>query len=205
MKHTLPEVDAYIDRSADFAKPILVRVRSLFHQACPEIEESIKWSAPFFVYKGIVGYMAAFKNHVSFGFWKAGLMQDPEGLMQGAGNSEMSGIKVSSLEELPDDAILSRYIEEAVDLNERGIKVPRQNKGAAKPTPEVPDDLRAALQANRQAGKTFENFSDSKRRDYIEWLTAAKREATRAKRLATTIEWLSEGKPRNWKYMKEYR
>ena len=204
MKNTLPEVDAYIEAAADFARPILVRLRALYHRACPEIEESIKWSAPFFVYKGIVGYMVAFKHHVSFGFWKAGLMKDPEGLMKGAGNSEMSGMKVSSLEDLPDDSILIRYIEEAIDLNERGIKIPRKKKGLAKPA-EIPADLDAALKGNPQAAKTFDRFSDSKRNDYIAWIIGAKQQTTRERRLATAIEWLAEGKPRHWKYMKEYR
>lgn len=203
MKNTLPDVDAYIENSAEFARPILRKLRGLFHQACPEIEESIKWSSPFFEYKGIVGNMTAFKRHVSYGFWKAGLMSDPEGFLEQAGNTRMAVLKASSVDELPTDAILIRYIEEAVDLNKKGVKVPRTRQKSNKKILEIPDYFLVALQRNRQALETFEGFSYSNQKDYVEWLTGAKREATRDQRLATAVEWLSEGKPRNWKYMKK--
>jgi len=205
MKNTLPEVDAYIEKSAEFAQPILSKLRGLFHQACPEIEESIKWSSPFFEYKGIVGNMTACKRHVSYGFWKAGLMSDPEGILEKTGNTRMAVMKASSVDDLPTDAILIGYIEEAVDLNKKGVKIPRTQQKSGKKTLETPDYFLAALQRNRQALETFEGFSYSNQKDYVEWITEAKREATRDQRLATTVEWLSEGKPRNWKYMKKYR
>ena len=205
MANTIPQVDAYIEKSAEFAQPILIKLRSLFHQACPEIEESIKWSSPFFEYKGIVGNMTAFKKHVSYGFWKAGLMSDPEGILEQAGDTQMAVLKAETVDDLPADAILIRYIEEAVDLNERGIKAPQTNPKTSKKTLEIPDYLLAALNKNKQAEATFEGFSYSNRKDYVEWVTEAKREATRDKRLATAIEWMAEGKPRNWKYMKGYR
>jgi len=205
MANTIPQIDAYIENSAEFAKPILIKLRSLFHQACPEIEESIKWSSPFFEYKGIVGNMTAFKKHVSYGFWKAGLMSDPEGILEKAGNTQMAVLKARAVDDLPATAILIRYIEEAVDLNERGIKAPQTNPKTGKKTLEIPDYFLAALKKHKQAQGTFEGFSYSKRKDYVEWVTEAKRESTRDKRLATAIEWMAEGKPRNWKYMKEYR
>lgn len=205
MKNTLPEVDAYIERSADFARPVLTKLRRLFHHACPEIEESIKWSSPFFEYKGIVGNMTAFKKHVSYGFWKASLMTDPAGLLERAGNSQMAVLKASTVDDLPADAILIRYIEEAVDFNEKGVKVPRTIPIAGKRALEIPGYFMAALKKDKRALVTFEGFSHSNRRDYVEWVTDAKREATRDRRLATAVEWLSEGKPRNWKYMEEYR
>ena len=205
MANTIPQVDAYIEKSAEFAQPILIKLRSLFHQACPEIEESIKWSSPFFEYKGIVGNMTAFKKHVSYGFWKAGLMSDPEGILDKAGNSQMALLKARTVDDLPADAILIRYIKEAVDLNERGIKAPQTKPKTSKKTFEIPDYFLAALMRNKQAQATFEGFSYSNRKDYVEWVTEAKREATRDKRLATAIEWMADGKPRNWKYMKDYR
>jgi len=205
MKNTIPEVDAYIDKAAEFAQPILKKLRQLFHHACPEIQETIKWSSPFFEFKGIVGNMSAFKQHVSYGFWKAGLMSDPEGVLEKAGNTEMAVLKARSIEDLPDDAVLIRYIEEAVQLNDMGIKAPRTRPGKAGKKLAIPDDFMAALSQSEKALAAFESFSDSNRKEYVEWVAEAKREATREKRLATAVEWMSEGRPRNWKYMKDWR
>ena len=205
MANTIPQIDAYIENSAEFAKPILIKLRSLFHQACPEIEESIKWSSPFFEYKGIVGNMTAFKKHVSYGFWKAGLMSDPAGILERAGNTQMAVLKAASVDDLPGDSVMIQYIEEAVDLNERGVKVTRTKPASKRQELQIPDDLAAALAENTKARASFAGFSYSKRKDYVEWIAEAKREVTRRKRLATAMEWLAEGKPRNWKYLKEYQ
>jgi uncharacterized protein YdeI (YjbR/CyaY-like superfamily) len=205
MQHTLPEVDVYIEDAADFARPILRKLRELFHQACPEIEESIKWSSPFFEHKGIVGYMTAFKQHVSYGFWKADLMTDPAGILRRAGKARAARLKAASVEDLPADSVLIQYIEEAVDLNQRGVKVSRTQPDSKREKLTIPDDLAAALAENAKARTCFADLSYGRRKDYVEWITEAKREATRRKRLATALEWLAEGKPRNWKYMKEYR
>lgn len=205
MKNTIPEVDTYIEESAEFARPILIRLRRLFHRACPEIQETIKWSSPFFEYKGIVGNMTAFQQHVSYGFWKAGLMRDPAGILEKAGNTEMAVLKAGTLDDLPDDEVLIRYIQEAVDLNERGVKIPRAKPANATGELEIPEFFLAAIQKDNRALTTFEGFSYSNRNEYVEWITQAKREATRDKRLATAVEWLAEGKPRNWKYMKDWR
>lgn len=204
LKNASPEFDAYIEKAAPFARPILKRIRRLFHQACPEIQEVMKWSFPHFEYKGIVGSMAAFKQHASYGFWKASLMQDTHSLLKGVGSTSMGGMKVTSVDELPDDEILLEYITQAVALNESGTKVERPKKKVAKKELilKIPPDLQAALKKNKIAKTTFENFSPSHRKEYVEWITEAKQEATRQKRLATTLEWLSEGKPRHWKYMK---
>jgi len=196
-----PAVDAYIAKSADFAKPILKKLRALFHKACPQLSETMKWNFPHFEYKGIVGSMAAFKQHVSFGFWKASLMNDPEGLLEGVRNTTMAAKRVTSVDDLPADGTLLAYIREAVRLNEEGIKVPAKRKKAAKPVT-VPSDLLAALKKNKKAQTTFDGFSPSHQREYVEWITEAKQESTRQKRLVTTIEWLAEGKPRHWKYRK---
>jgi uncharacterized protein YdeI (YjbR/CyaY-like superfamily) len=205
MKHTIPEVDTYIEEAAEFARPILRKLLQLFHEACPDIRESIKWSSPFFEHRGIVGNISAFKRHVSYGFWKAGLMSDPEGILKNAGNTQMAVLKASSLEDLPSDEILVGYIREAVELNEKGVRIARPQAADKSRELSIPDDLMAAIRGNDQAHATFEGFSYSNRKDYIEWVTAAKRPATRAQRLATTVEWLAEGKPRNWKYMKNWR
>lgn len=200
-KNFSPEVDAYIEKAAPFAQPILKKLRKLFHQACPEIKEVLKWGVPHFEYKGVLAGMAAFKQHASYGFWKIKLMQDPHGLFASEDTS-MGGTKVASIKDLPSDQILLSYIREAIALNESGAKVERPKKGPAKEL-KLPDDLQAALRKNKSARTTFENFSPSHRNEYIEWITEAKQEATRQKRLATTLVWLSEGKARNWKYMKK--
>ena len=196
-----PEFDKYIAKSAEFARPILTKLRKLFHQACPEIEETMKWSFPHFEYKGVVGSMAAFKQHMSWGFWKAKLMKDPQGLLTMMENHTMGHGKVTDLSQLPSDRILLEYIREAVALNEQGVKAPAPKK---KPKGDliVPNYFMAALKKNKKALATFEAFSPSNKREYVEWVTEAKQETTRDKRLAQAIEWMAEGKPRNWKYMK---
>jgi len=202
MKNASTEVDVYIARSAEFAQPILKKVRQLFHKAYPKIEETIKWGVPHFEYKGIVGSMAGFKQHVSFGFWKGKLLSDPRGLFTGVGNTEMGALRVSSLKEMPADKVLLEYIKEAVQLNENEIKPPRAKPRKPAAPLSVPSDLASALDRNPTARATFESFSPSHRKEYIEWITEAKQAATREKRLATALEWMAEGKPRNWKYMK---
>ena len=195
-----PAVDTYIAKSAEFARPILTRVRAAMHKACPRMEETIKWGVPFFEYKGVVANMAAFKQHASFGFWKQRLMKDPAGLFPSRGDSSMGGKKIRSVAELPADAVLIRYIKEAVALNEDGTKVPRPPR-KKRPPPKSPPDLAAALKRNAKARASYEAFTASQQREYVDWITEAKREATRQKRLATAIAWMAAGKPRNWKYL----
>jgi uncharacterized protein YdeI (YjbR/CyaY-like superfamily) len=200
MPHESPEVDAYIDHAADFARPILRKIRALFHKACPQIQETIKWGFPHFEHMGIVGNMAAFKRHVNFGFWKAKMLSDPHKLFQDVGNTSMGAARITDVSELPSDKILLATIREAVALNEKGIKAPAAPK---KPRKEltIPEYFLAALGKNKKAQATFEGMAYSHKKEYVEWITEAKQEATRAKRLATALEWLAEGKPRNWKYL----
>jgi uncharacterized protein YdeI (YjbR/CyaY-like superfamily) len=192
-----PAVDAYIAKSADFARPILKRLRALMHKACPKVEETMKWGVPHFEYKGVIAGMAAFKQHTAFGFWKRRLMKDPAGFFS-KGESGMGGRKIRSLDELPSDTVLLGYIREAVALNEQGSKVPRSTR--RKPPVKTPPYLTAALKKNAKARKTFEGLSPSQQREYVEWLIDAKQDATRERRLATAIEWMAQGKTRNWKY-----
>lgn len=197
-------VDAYIAQAAPFARPILEKLRELVHQGCPQVEETIKWGVPHFEYKGMLVGMAGFKEHVGWGFWKSKLMRDPQGIFGGDPKESPFAMKPRTLADLPPDEVFLAYLAEAVRLNEEGAKVPRE-KSKKKAEIEVPDDLRAALVENAEARATFEGFSYSNRKEYVEWLTEAKREETRKKRLATAIEWLAEGKPRNWKYMKQWQ
>lgn len=195
-----PRVDVYIDEAADFAKPILKKIRQLFHKASPKITETMKWSFPHFEYKGIVGSMAAFKQHVSWGFWKATLMNDPHGLLRIMGKTEMGAHRITSVKDLPSDEVIIAYVQQAVELNEAGVKVPVKRDKKPKAELVIPDDLAAALKKNKAAATTFTNFNYSNRKDYIEWITEAKRPKTRVQRLATTITQLVEGKTRHWKY-----
>lgn len=202
MRNHSKAVDTYIAKAAPFARPILETIRDYFHKACPDIEETMKWGFPHFQYKGIVGSMAAFKKHAGFGFWKGQLMDDPHGIFKGVGNTSMVGSKIESVSELPSEKVMLQYIRQAVALNESGVKVPRAR--AAKPAASVkpPDYFMATLKKNKKALATFEAFSPSNRKEYVEWVTEAKQAATRVKRLETAIAWMAEGKPRNWKYMK---
>lgn len=199
-----PEVDAYIARQAEFARPILAHLRELFHRACPEIRETIKWGMPYFELEGLVGGIAGFKRHASLGFWKGALMRDPERLFDGVGSTQMSALKLRSPDDLPGDEVLIHYIQEAVELNRRGVKLPRP-KG--RPTTEVavPALLAQALEDNPAARSAFEGFSPSQRREYTDWIGGAKQPATRQRRLEQALEWMAQGKPRNWRYMAQYR
>ena len=202
MATTDPRIDAHIKKSAPFAQPILQHLRELVHKACPGVQETMKWSFPHFEYKGILCSMSAFKQHCNFGFWKGSLLKNDKGLLSRVGETDMSFFdKLTSMDDLPSDKILLAYIKEAVKLNEEDIKLPPKPKTVKQPL-ETPDDLLAALKKNKKALKSFEDFSPSHKREYIEWIIDAKTEATRNKRIETTVEWLSEGKSRNWKYEK---
>lgn len=194
-----PRIDAYIEKSAEFARPILIRLREIVHEACPRVEETMKWSMPSFGYAGgILCGMAAFKQHVSFGFWKHAQVMGEENPRDGMGSFG----KMTTIKDLPPKKELVALIKRAMKLNEQGLKSPAASRKAApKPPPVAPDDLIAALKKNRKAQATFDAFSPSARREYIDWIVEAKREETRAKRLAQAIEWMAEGKQRNWKYM----
>ena len=192
-----PRVDAYIEKSAEFAKPILLHIRDLVHKACPDVVETMKWSFPHFDHKGMFCSMASFKQHCAFGFWKQSLLEKDAFPAQKTAMGSFG--RITSLDDLPPDDVISGLIRQAVELNEKGIKVSKKPV-AEKKELIVPDYLTAELKKNKAARETFENFPYSCKKEYVQWITEAKTEATRDKRLATTIEWLSEGKRRNWKY-----
>jgi len=191
-----PRIDAYIAKSADFAKPILRYLRETIHAACPDVQETIKWGTPTFDYHGIMCGMAAFKEHCALGFWKAKLIVGEE-------SSEAMGQfgRITSVDDLPSKNVLTGYVKKAMELNASGVTVPRAPKPKRK-APAVPDELRRALGRNKSARTAFDAFSPSHQREYIEWITEAKTDETRTRRVETAVEWIAEGKPRNWKYMK---
>ncbi|HET6254254.1 MAG TPA: YdeI/OmpD-associated family protein [Puia sp.] len=201
MPNTDPRVDAYIAKSAEFAQPILRHLRQLVHKACPGATETVKWGMPFFEYSGgLLCNMAAFKQHCAFGFWNASLLKDPGGIVQVKNKTSMGHFeRITSLKDLPADKAVLALIKEAGKLNEQGIKKPAPKK-ESKPELPVPPALAAALKKNKKAKTFFDQMPPSHRREYIEWITEAKTEPTRDKRIATTVEWLTEGKSRNWQY-----
>jgi len=199
-QHRNPKVDAYIADSAEFARPIMEKLRDAFHAGCPGVEEKIKWGVPSFEYQGMLGGMAAFKRHVGFGFWKSRLMNDFEKTFGRPGRASAMGARFESLKDLPTKKVLVAFVKEAKRLNEEGIKDPKRAAPATKAAIRVPAEFRAALAKHAKARKAFEAFAPSHRREYLEWISEAKRPETRAKRIASTLEWLAEGKHRNWKY-----
>ena len=198
MPTTDPFVDTYIDKAQGFAKPILNHIRKLVHEVCPDVVETKKWSFPHFDYKGMMCSMASFKEHCSFGFWKQSLLEDAAFPAEKTAMGSFG--RITSLADLPDDKTMKKLIADAMKLNDAGIKVAKPKPTGEKKELVVPEILIAALETNALASETFNNFPYSKKKDYVEWITEAKTDATRDKRLATTIEWLAEGKARHWKY-----
>ena len=198
-----PRIDAYIQKAAPFARPILKHLRKVIHAACPDLEETIKWNCPTFEHKGIMCGMAAFKNHCVLGFWKSELIFSGDERKKREAMGHFG--RITSLADLPDDKTLIAYVRKAAKLNESGVKAPARSKPKKKLPLKIPDYFGAALKKNAKARTTFENLSPSHQREYVEWLTDAKRDETRAKRLKMSILWLSQGKPQNWKYLPEWR
>jgi hypothetical protein len=193
-----PRVDAYIAKAAPFAKPVLTRIRSAVHKGCPDVQETMKWSFPHFDYKGMLCGMAAFNQHCTLGFWKASLLKS-DGMAAKSTDAMGQFGRITSVDDLPSEKELVALVRQAARLNDEGVKVVREPK-APKPMPKAPPAFVKALRANSRAKATYDAFSPSHRREYLEWITEAKTDATRDKRIASTIEWLAEGKSRNWKY-----
>ena len=197
MSHSIPEVDQYIAKAPEFAQAIMSRLRELIHQASPDIQENIKWGVPSFELRGIVCGFAAFKKHVSLRFQHIPQMDDPLGLFKDLTPDCVSAVKFHNVDELPQGEALVGYFKQAIALNAKGVKVEKKPV-----TVEVPEYFSEALEQNPEARAAFDKMAPGYRREYIEWLVEAKREATRNKRMAQAIEWIAEGKTRNWKYKK---
>jgi uncharacterized protein YdeI (YjbR/CyaY-like superfamily) len=194
-----PRIDAYIGRQADFARPILEHLRGVVHAACPEAEETLKWGMPHFLYKGqMLAGMAAFKAHATFGFRRA-----KEVLGETGAEREAMGQfgRLTSVADLPPEEALRAMVREAMALTDSGGR-PAGPGAAPKPEPETSPELEAALAASPAARAAFDGFPPGARREYVEWVVEAKRPETRDKRIAQAVEWLAEGKRRNWKYEK---
>jgi uncharacterized protein YdeI (YjbR/CyaY-like superfamily) len=198
-----PRVDAYIAKSADFARPILKHIRKVVHAGCPDVEETLRWGAPHFMHKGMLCGMSSFKAHCAFGFWKGQLLTDVSKGRAAAEPAMGQFGRITAISDLPSERTLLQYVKKAAALNDQGVKVPRRTKPVRNRAVEVPDYFMKALRKNKKALSAFDAFSPSHKREYVEWATEAKGEDTRQRRMETAVEWMAEGKPRHWKYAKK--
>lgn len=199
MRHRDQRVDAYIAKAAPFARPILEHVRAIVHEGCPDVEEAIKWGMPGFLYGGrLLCGMAAFKAHASFGFWKHALVVGEGEEQAGMGSFG----KLETVRDLPPKKQLVAYVKKAAALDAQGARASPARKAAAPKAAPVPTpEFAAALRRHKAAAATFKAFPPGRQREYVEWIAEARREETRDRRIAQAVEWLAEGKQRNWKYM----
>ena len=201
-----PKVDAYIAKAQPFAQPVLDHIRKLVHKACPDIEESIKWSRPFFIYKGVIlANVSAFKAHCSFGLWgqEMGKVLRESGAVRDGAMGSLG--RITGVKDLPSDTEMLKWIRLAagsIDSGEYVSPMSPQNRvvKAPKPPLKIHPEFAAALKKNKKASASFEAFPPGCKREYVEWIADAKRDETREKRIATAVEWIAEGKKRNWKY-----
>jgi uncharacterized protein YdeI (YjbR/CyaY-like superfamily) len=201
-----PKVDAYIEQSAAFAQPVLTHLRSLMHKGCPPVEEAIKWSRPFFLHRGVIlGNMSAFQQHCSFGFWgeEIGAVLRETNALQTDGMGSLG--RIVRVQDLPSDKLMLEWIRQAAAFVESGehtspITARRKVVKSPKAPVETPDEFAAALKKNKKAATVFAAFSPSGKGEYVEWIADAKRPETKQRRIATALEWIAEGKQRNWKY-----
>jgi hypothetical protein len=195
MATTDPRIDAYIAKAPEYARPILIELRARVHAACPAVVETMKWSTPSFESDGLLGGLAAFKSYCTFGFWKDQLLRADPAL---AATVERAG-RMASSADVPPKAAFAKALKRAAELNAAGVKVPR-GKPAPKTAIAMHPAFARALAASRKAKACFEQFPPSAKREYLEWIAGAKRDETRAQRIAQAVAWIAEGKHRNWKY-----
>ncbi len=200
MGKRIAAIDAYIEKQQPFAKPILRHVRTIVHNACPGVEEAVRWGHPHFLWHGPLASMAAFKTHATFGFWKHAQLAGGRTSLGRRREKAMGSFgRLASVADLPSRRALVALVKRAMKLNESGVKrTPRS--GVRRPAVRPPAGFLAAVRGNRRALATWERLAPSHRREYLEWVAGAKTAPTRERRLATTVKWLSEGKRHNWRY-----
>ena len=196
-----PRVDAYIAGATPFARPILSYIRKVVHAGCPAVEEGMKWSFPHFMSDGILCSMAAFKKHCAFGFWKGTLLNKAGRTPQSRDAMGQYG-RITTIADLPSERALTALVRKAAALNAAGAKVPRRAT-SMKPAVRAPADLMKALRANTKALNAFKAFSPSHKREYITWITEAKTDETRQRRLMTAVDWMEHGRSRHWMYARK--
>jgi hypothetical protein len=201
-----PRVDAYIAKAEPFARPILTHLRKVVHAGCPGVEETMKWSFPHFEHQGVLCSMAAFQKHCAFGFWKGALLKGAKAVPAEKRGEAMGQFgRITKKADLPSERALIALVRQAAALNEQKIKLPARKPRAAAVESKAPDYFLRALRKNEQAIATWKGFTPGRRKEYVEWITEAKTEETRQRRLATAVEWIAEGKERNWKYASKAR
>lgn len=205
MGSRLPRVDEYIIKSADFAIPILDYWREIVHAACPDVKETIKWSMPFFEYNNYnLCNMAAFKNHCRFHFWLASKMSDPDKLF--SEDQEATGMsqfgKITKVEDLPTEDQIIALIHDAMSLIDKGVKLTKDPAKKVVKELEIPDYFLEAIDDNPDAQENFKRFTLSQKKEYVDWIVEAKSITTRLKRMEQAVNWMEEGKVRNWKYLR---
>jgi len=197
------EVTAYIQKQQPFARPILRHLRKLVHESCPDVTEAIKWGMPAFEYKGLFANMAAFKEHATFGFWDDKLLRGERASLGKSKEKAMGSFgRLRSLDDLPSDTSIKALIRKAMKLKDDAARSPGRGNERKPIVVKTPADFLAALKKSPKAKATYDGLAPSHRREYVEWITEAKTDATRQRRLQTAIEWMTEGKRRNWKYEK---
>lgn len=199
--------NSYILKSEKFAQEILLHLSHVVHKACPEVEETLKWSFPNFTYKGkILCFMASFKAHCAFGFWLAEKMKDPNTIFIFGKDGKESAMgqfgKIKSIKDLPSDKILIKYIKEAMALIDANVTLTKNTSTKRTEALPLPDYVSKEFNKNKLAKSFFESLSNSQKNEYTSWIIEAKQEATKQKRLLQMILQLAEGKTRNWKYEK---
>ena len=197
-------IDAYISRAEIFAQPILEHLRAMVQKACPEVEETMKWSFPHFIYNGaILCSMASFKNHCAFGFWRGSLIAGLSEKVNKSGDTAMGQFgKITSLKNLPSYTSFNKFVKKAMKLTDENVKMPQRIKADKPKILKVPDYFLNNLKKNKKAFSTFSTLSYSCKKEYVEWITEAKVDVTRERRMATAIDWMEEGKSMHWKYKK---
>ncbi len=199
-----PRIDAYLAQSEDFAQPILRHLRRVVHAGCPDVEETLKWSTPTFMYQGMLAGMAAFKQHCTFGFWKHALLAgDGQDAFKAADQAMGQFGRITAIADLPSEKVLLGLVRKAAALNEQGVKLPAKPRAKGNRQLAVPSYFMRALRANQKALSTFKGFTYSNKKEYLEWVVEAESDETRARRLATAVGWMAEGKVRNWKYVRK--
>lgn len=201
-----PRVDAYIAKAQPFAQPILAHLRKLVHKGCPKVGETIKWSRPFFEYRGaILCNISAFKEHCSFGFWgeEIGAVLRDAKVLQGDAMGSFG--RITRVDDLPAERAILDWVKQATAFIESGqytspIAARNRVVKAPRAAMETPPEFTAALKKDKKASTAFAKFSPSCKREYTDWIADAKRPETREKRIATAVQWIAEGKQRNWKY-----
>jgi hypothetical protein len=187
------QINQYMAELPEWQRRMLVRLRQLIHEAAPEVEEAWRWDKPHFDNAGIMVGLCAFKEHVAVWFHKGALLKDTKKLFEATARTEEKGMRAYKLHEGDkiNEAAFLDLVKQAVAVNDKGTKLRE-----AKPTKKalvVPEDLEQVLRKDPTAWANWEAFPVGHRRAYVEWVTDARQEETRKRRIAQSLEKIREG------------